>query len=66
MIYDIHNEEIRVNGKCFELEVKRDERLGAWRWKLSSRSTSIKRDGIASRPNLAIQEARNAMFRMAA
>lgn len=66
MIYDNHNEEIWVNGKRFELEVKRDERLSAWRWKLNSRDNSIKRDGIASRPNLAIQEARNVMFKMAA
>lgn len=66
MIYDNHNEEIWVNGKCFDVEVKRDERLGAWRWKLNSRGNSIKRDGIASRPNMAIQEARGVIFKLAA
>ncbi len=66
MIYDNHNEEISVNGKRFDLEVKRDERIGAWRWKLNSRDTSLKRDGVASMPNLALREARGVAFKMAA
>lgn len=65
MIYDNHNEEISVNGKRFDIEVKRDERIGAWRWKLNSRDTTLKRDGIASKPSLALHEARGAVFTMA-
>jgi hypothetical protein len=59
----IYNEEIRINGKNFDLSIEQDFRLSAWRWKLSG--GVIKRDGIASKENLAIQAGRNAMFKLA-
>lgn len=65
MIKENYNEQLRVNGKCFDLEVKRDERLGAWRWKLSQTGSTIKRDGIASKSEWAIQTSRSAAFSMA-
>lgn len=60
-----HNEEIRINGKCFDLEVKRDERISAWRWKLSQMGNTVKRDGIATKLGMALQNGRSAAFNMA-
>ena len=65
MIKENHNQQIRINGKFFDLEVKRDERLGAWRWKVSQPGCTIKRDGIATKPEWALQSSRSVAFSMA-
>ena len=65
MIKENYNEQVQINGKCFDLEVKRDDRLGAWRWKLSQAGCSIKRDGIATKPEWALQNIRSVAFSMA-
>ncbi len=60
-----HKEEIQINGKTFELEVKPDVRISAFRWKLNQVGFPTKRDGIATKANMALSHARAAAFSMA-
>lgn len=65
MLNNNHKEKIQINGKLFELEVKSDARISAFRWKLNQVGNPVKRDGIATKANVALQNARQAAFGMA-
>jgi len=65
MFHNNHKEEIQINGKTFELEVKPDARISAFRWKLNQVGFPAKRDGIATKSGLALANARAAAFSMA-